>query len=104
MRLNSKIIIFSLCSLSLYGTTFSYSEMNIPLSSIPTLISTNMNIEINAIRRLDLFYENNITKENERKEKNVQKLIRLNTKESLLMGEIISLDKKIQKVLEMDKE
>lgn len=99
-----KIMIFLLFSFFLYGTTFSYSQMVIPLSSITTLVSTNMNIEISAIKALNVFYKNNIIKENERKRKNIEKLIKLNSKEALLVGEIITLDKKIKKILEMDRE
>jgi len=102
--MNYKIIIFLLFSLSLKGTVFSYSEMEIPLASIPSLVSSNMSREIAGIKALNSFYENNIIKENQRKKENVEKLIRLNSKEALLMGELISIDKKIKKILEMDQE
>jgi hypothetical protein len=99
-----KITIWLLFSFSLEATTFSYSQMAIPVASITTLVSTNMNTEIAAIKALNLFYKNNIIKENDRKRRNIEKLIKLNTKEALLVGEIITLDKKIKKVLEMARE
>ena len=99
-----KITIWLLFSFSLEATTFSYSQMAIPISAITTLVSTNMSTEIAAIKALNVFYKNNIIKENDRKRKNIEKLIKLNTKEALLVGEIITLDKQIKKILEMAKE
>jgi hypothetical protein len=86
-------------SISLYGITWSLSYMVVPQAAVSSVISINMGIEIAAIKALNEFYKKFIIAENEKKRENMKKLIKLNTKEILLIEEINHLDQKIKEVI-----
>ena len=100
MKMKNKFIIFFMFStISLYGITWSMSSMFIPIASVSSVVGINMGIEIAAIKALNKFYKNNIIAENEKKRENIKKLIKLNTKEILLIEEINHLDQKIKEAM-----